>query len=115
LKKVLITGSKSIEDYALLAAAMQNCNFPITEVVCGNAKGIETLGYRWAQCFAKPVKQIPAEWDHRGNGVGIHKLIQYCDAAVIIWDGRSKGTRRVLDHIIQSQKPYYLRLTHSED
>lgn len=113
--KVLIAGSKSVDDYALVADAMKNCGFTITEVVCGNARGIDTLGYRWAQTHGKRIKQIHADWDGDGTSLGDSKLVQYCDAAVIIWDGQSRGTRRLVNAMIKSNKPYYLRLTELED
>jgi hypothetical protein len=113
--KVIITGSKDIEDYKLVADAMQNCNFNVTEVVCGNARGIETLGYRWAQCYGKAVKQIQGDWDQDGNPIGDSKMVSYCDAAVIIWDGKSQGTRKLINQLIKKNKPYYLQLSLEEE
>ncbi|NBO70785.1 DUF2493 domain-containing protein [bacterium] len=114
--KVIIAGSRTIEDYALVAQSMQRCGFEVTEVVCGMATGIDTLGYRWAQCYNKPIKQMPANWNRDGKAAGPirnREMAKYADAAVIIWDGNSAGTRNMIDEMIRAKKPYYLQLTES--
>lgn len=114
--KVIIAGSRNLEDYGLVAQAMQRCGFDVTEVVCGMAAGIDTLGYRWAQCYNKPIKEMPANWNRDGKAAGPirnREMAKYADAAVIIWDGESPGSRNMVDEMIRAKKPYYLQLTES--
>ena len=47
--KVIIAGSRNLDNYLLVAQAMQRCGYEVTEVVSGCATGIDTLGERWAR------------------------------------------------------------------
>ena len=61
--KVIIAGSRNLENYLLVAQAMQRCGYDVTEVVCGCATGVDTLGERWARTNNIPVKEMPANWN----------------------------------------------------
>lgn len=114
--KVIIAGSRNLNDYALLTQAMKRCGFNVTEVVCGMATGIDTLGERWALAHNIPIKEMPANWNRDGKAAGPirnREMAKYADAAVIIWDGKSAGTRNMVDEMIRAKKPYYLQLTES--
>ena len=42
--KVIIAGSRDIIDYQLVVDTIKESNFIITEVVCGEASGVDSLG-----------------------------------------------------------------------
>lgn len=114
--KVIIAGSRNVNDYKLVTEAMNRCNFDVTEVVCGMATGIDRLGETWAIANNKPVKEMPADWSKHGKAAGPirnRQMAEYCDAAVVIWDGVSPGTRNMIDEMIRVKKPYYVQLTRS--
>ena len=46
--KVIIAGSRGVEDYALVEEAVKQSGFDITEVVSGTARGVDLLGEHWA-------------------------------------------------------------------
>ena len=46
--KIVIAGSRSITDYVALRRAIAQSDFSIGEVVCGTARGVDTLGELWA-------------------------------------------------------------------
>jgi hypothetical protein len=114
--KVIIAGSRNLENYLLVAQAMQRCGYDVTEVVCGCAAGVDTLGDRWARTNNVPVKEMPANWNRDGKAAGPirnREMAKYADAAVIVWDGKSAGTRNMIDEMIRHKKPYFLQLTES--
>jgi len=114
--KVIIAGSRNLENYLLVAQAMQRCGFDVTEVVCGCATGVDNLGDRWARTNNIPVKEMPANWNRDGKAAGPirnREMAKYADAAVIVWDGKSAGTRNMIDEMIRHKKPYFLQLTES--
>lgn len=114
--KVIIAGSRNLENYLLVAQAMQRCGYDVTEVVCGCATGVDTLGERWARTNNIPVKEMPANWNRDGKAAGPirnREMAKYADAAVIVWDGKSAGTRNMIDEMIRHKKPYFLQLTES--
>jgi len=46
--KVIIAGSRNINNYDIVLNAISDSNFDITEVVCGMASGVDDLGYKYA-------------------------------------------------------------------
>ena len=46
--KVIIAGSRDITDYSLVCRAISESKFDITEVISGTARGVDTLGEKWA-------------------------------------------------------------------
>lgn len=116
--KVIIAGSRNINDYALVTKAMKQCGFDVTEVICGMATGVDTLGDRWARANNIPVKEMPADWNRHGKRAGVLRNVEmanYADAAVVIWDGVSPGSRHMVNEMIRKNKPYFVQLTESED
>jgi len=114
--KVIIAGSRNIEDYPLVAQAMQRCGFDVTEVVCGMANGIDKLGEQWAIANNISVKEMPANWNRDGKAAGPIRnrdMAKYADAAVIIWDGKSPGSRNMINEMIRHKKPYFVQMTES--
>ncbi len=116
--KVIIAGSRNIDDYKLVAQAMKRCGYTVTEVVCGMATGIDKQGEVWARANNIPVKEMPADWYRHGKAAGPirnREMALYADAAVVIWDGKSRGSRNMINEMIRQGKPYFVQLTESED
>lgn len=112
--KVIIAGTRTIKDYALVVQAITRSGFEITEVVSGCATGIDMLGEQWARANSIPVKEMPADWNRHGNSAGPHRnraMAEYADAAIIIWDGQSRGTRNMIENMIRRKKPYYIGMS----
>ena len=99
--KVIIAGSRDIEDFDLVVQAVEDSGFEITEVVSGKARGIDSLGEKWALENDIPVKEFPAAWrvDGRYNpNAGPERNIQmarYADALIAITYG-SSGTSHMI-------------------
>lgn len=112
--KVIIAGTRSVEDYALIVQAVERSGYDITEVVCGMATGVDRLGEQWAIANGIPVREMPADWHRYGNSAGPYRnraMAEYADAAIIIWDGQSRGTRNMIENMIRRKKPYYIAMT----
>ena len=98
--KVIIAGSREITDFALVKQAVDASTFKITEVVSGTARGVDKLGEHWASLYEIPIKTFPAEWDTFGKPAGFVrnvKMAEYADALIAIWDGKSRGTKHMID------------------
>jgi len=111
--KVIIAGSRTITDYISVGKAITNSKFVITEVVCGCAIGVDRIGEAWAIANGIPVKQMPADWNKYGRQAGIIRNIQmaqYADAAIVIWDGKSPGSKNMIAEIKKADKPYFIDL-----
>lgn len=98
--KTIIAGSRTILDQELINKAAAKCGWTITEVVCGKAAGVDTLGEVWAKAQNVPVKAFPADWHGLGRSAGYHRNAQmadYAEALILVWDGRSPGSRMMYD------------------
>lgn len=100
--KVIIAGSRDIEDYNTLLAAIKECPFKgeMTEVVSGGARGVDRLGEKYAKEHELLLVKFFADWDKHGNRAGFIRNLEmgkYADALIAIWDGESKGTKHMIE------------------
>lgn len=98
--KVIIAGGRDFDSYELLAKTMKEIN-NVTEIVCGKARGADTLGEQWAKENNIPVTYFPALWN-LGRDAGIkrnHQMGDYADYLVAFWDGESRGTKDMIDYM----------------
>src|SRR5690606_10229445 len=80
-------------------------------VIHGNAPGVDLLADAWAVTKGYPVTAYPALWKKYGKRAGVVRsleMVKDCDAAILVWDGESKGTRHTLDMLIMAKKPFVL-------
>jgi len=99
--KVIIAGGRDFDDIEGLYEVMDVLygDIPKVEVVCGMARGADELGAHWAGYAGAPVKKFPADWDKYGKGAGYIRnehMAQYADVLVAFWDGKSKGTKNMI-------------------
>lgn len=112
--KVIIAGTRDIKDYKLVVDTIQKSGYNITEVVSGCATGVDWLGEQWARTNNIPVKEMPADWNRYGKSAGPYRnkaMAEYADAAIVIWDGKSRGTRNMIENMIRRKKPYHIGMT----
>ena len=110
--RVIIAGGRDFADYCLLEETvdylLQNINQPIA-IVCGKARGADTLGEQYAIKRGYPVYYYPAQWDKYGKIAGYlrnREMAQNADALIAFWDKKSKGTK----NMIELAKEYNLKI-----
>ena len=97
--KVIIAGSRTIQDYTLVLNAIKASGYEIDELVSGGARGVDSMGETWAYAHNVPIKQFPAEWDKYGKSAGFRRnevMAKYADALILVWDGQSHGSAHML-------------------
>jgi hypothetical protein len=96
--RTIIAGSR---DYCLTQDDWRALDsMQITEVVCGGARGVDDCGRQWAISRGIPVKMFPADWDAHGRSAGPirnRQMAMYADKLIAFWDGKSRGTRNMID------------------
>jgi hypothetical protein len=110
--KVIIAGSRTINDIELVEKAIKESGFEITEVVSGCCEGVDTQGELWALKNGIPVKQFPADWDRYGRQAGVirnKEMVNYADALVAVHNG-SKGTRHTIDYAKRKGIPVFVSI-----
>lgn len=98
--KTIIAGGRAFKGYNFAYPRLDNHPDPITEIVSGGANGADRLGEEYAKANGIPVKQFPARWDLYGNKAGPLRnaeMAAYADALIAFWDGKSAGTRNMIE------------------
>lgn len=99
--RTIIAGSRDITDYDLVLKAIQYSGFNITSVVCGGAKGVDSLGERYAFENNLKVNYFIPNWDLHGRSAGPRRnaiMAENADALIAIWDGESRGTANMIEN-----------------
>ena len=101
--RVIIAGSRNINDYNIVQEAIQKSGFKISTVVSGGAKGVDKLGEKYALDNNLKIDQYIPDW--RPNGKDVDRSAGYkrniemaknADALIAIWDGESRGTKHMI-------------------
>lgn len=98
--KLIIAGGRDFSDYRCLKESVIGLNINISEIVSGNAKGADALGEQFALENNIPVKSFPADWGKNGRSAGPirnKEMADYADILVAFWDGKSKGTKSMIE------------------
>lgn len=110
--RVIIAGGRDFMDYDLLEKTMDKLLVNVTDqvvVVCGMARGADSLGEKYAMQNGYTIHYYPAEWEKYGKSAGYRRneqMAQNADALVAFWDGKSRGTK----HMIDIAKRYGLKI-----
>lgn len=99
--KVIIAGSRTFNNYQLVEDTMPQID-NVTEVVCGGARGADELGRLWANKHGILITMFPAQWETYGKAAGFirnHEMGDYADYLVAFWDGKSRGTKDMIDYM----------------
>lgn len=114
--KVIVAGSRSILDYEFIRAAIEESGFNISEIVCGEAKGVDLGGRVYGESQGIPVKSFPASWNDiiskpekeigtnkfgkkywkRAGAFRNQQMADYADALIAITTG-SSGTADMIE------------------
>ncbi|MCB1713123.1 MAG: DUF2493 domain-containing protein [Candidatus Riesia sp.] len=120
--KTIIAGGRNItkEQFDTAIGKFPYLHY-ITEVVSGQAYGVDTFGEEWAKYNKIPIKPFPAEWRNfdlpmcvvKTNKFGYqynaaagayrNKLMaEYADQLILIYDGKSTGSSDMLQRAKQN-------------
>ena len=95
--KVAIVGSRSMKIENLDLYLPRN----ISEIVSGGAKGIDICAREYALRNNVVLKEFLPDYKRYGMYAPLKRnleIIKYADIVVSFWDGKSKGTKYVIDN-----------------
>jgi len=98
--RIIIAGSRDITSEKIVWEAIYQSGFFFSEIVSGMARGVDTLALEVAKKLEKPVKKFPANWNKYKKRAGYLRNVEmakYADGLIAIWDGKSKGTKMMID------------------
>lgn len=95
--KVAVVGSRTIT-HITIGEYMPD---DVTEIVSGGAKGIDTLAKEYAKKRNLLYTEFLPDYETFGKYAPLHRnerIINYADEILAFWDGKSKGTKHVIDN-----------------
>jgi hypothetical protein len=119
--RIIIAGGREFADYEYLKEQMdilislEEAGIEI-EVVCGMARGADSLGKRWAEERGHKVIEMPANWELHGRSAGYKRNEQMAIKAkedlnnmlAAFWDGKTRGTSAMIDLAKKYDVPTYI-------
>lgn len=111
--KTIIAGSRCITGGDIVRRAIEAAGFKISEIVSGGARGPDSLAILFAGKYGIKCKIFPAEWTQHGKGAGPirnRQMAEYADALIAIWDGKSRGTKNMIETMEKMGKPVFVMM-----
>ena len=109
----IIVGGRDFNNYELLKQTVNQFISDNSEanpyIVCGRARGADTLGEKFAREYSYKIRYYLADWSTYGKSAGFVRNVEMAenaDALVAFWDGKSSGTK----HMIETARKYGLKV-----
>lgn len=115
--KVIVAGSRGINDQELIIKIVAASGMKITELICGMARGVDlnarevlerqaTQSGNWLS-----VQEHWPDWENEGKAAGYKRnlrMAKEADGLIAIWNGESKGTKHMIDIMRGMNKPCFI-------
>ena len=105
--KVIIAGSRTINNYNLVKEIIKDGIEKLGwndgrrfDIISGGAKGIDNLAEKYAKENKIGLSILEADWWLYGKKAGYIRNVAMANdanALIAIWDGKSKGTKMMID------------------
>lgn len=95
--KVAVIGSRGLSVSDLGRYLPENT----TEIVSGGAKGVDTSAREYALSHGIKLTEFLPEYTRFGRSAPLKRnitIIEYSDIVLAFWDGKSRGTKFVIDN-----------------
>ncbi|MFD0762743.1 DUF2493 domain-containing protein [Lutibacter aestuarii] len=115
MMKLIIAGTRTFNDYKKLCTECDNIlqDQNNIEIVSGAYyRGADKLGEQYAKERGYKIIRFPADWNKYGRAAGPKRnqqMANYADALIAFWDGKSRGTKNMID--LSKQLGLYLKIS----
>ena len=78
------------------------------EIVSGGAKGVDASAREYAQTHGVRLTEFLPDYRRYGKGAPLRRnidIIEHADTVLAFWDGRSRGTKFVIDECVRRGVP----------
>lgn len=109
----IVAGSRSVSSLETVEQALLESRMYPTTIVSGAARGADKLGEQLADKYDIKKTIVAADWDTYGKQAGMIRntqMAKQADSLIAIWDGRSKGTKHMIDTMSKLSKPVYVKI-----
>lgn len=114
--RVIVAGGRDFTDESRLEKVLfefaESVGADVSvSIVSGMARGADKLAYEFCQKHNVHCYEMPADWERDGNRAGFVRNIAMAnvsDVLIAFWDGESKGTKHMIDAMLNRRKPVYV-------
>ena len=95
--KILIAGSRSINDFDLTKYVPEEA----TLIISGGAVGVDTLAEKYADKHRISKLILRPNYKKYAKGAPLirnKEMVDIADMVIVIWDGKSRGTKNTIDY-----------------
>ena len=110
--KVAVIGSRSLRVDGLGKYLPEG----VTEIVSGGARGVDTSAREYALSHGIALTEFLPEYDKYGRGAPLRRnitIIEHADLVLAFWDGKSRGTKFVIDRCKERGIPVKIYIPNS--
>lgn len=112
--KLIIAGGRDFTNTELMVQTLQQLIEEGTlpqkpTLICGMARGADMTAHRLWSHYGMDIIEMPADWDRLGKRAGFARnaeMAAIADFLVAFWDGKSKGTKHMIDQMWKLRKPF---------
>lgn len=104
-----IVGTRTFDDYEFFKKNTEF--FFINEIHTGDARGVDSMARKYAIEKDLPLTIHCADWDFYGKAAGPIRnvtIIESVDMILAFWDGKSVGTKQVINHCSKHNIPFII-------
>ena len=112
--RIGIGGCRFFDDYSFFQNKLDSV---IAKVMCcdniiilsGHCRGTDMMAEKYAKERGYSLELYPAKWSEYGRCAGVirnKEIVNNSDLIVAFWDGKSKGTKNLIENAIALSKPY---------
>ena len=113
IKRIVIAGCRDYNNYDEAKKYIDFCIQNLRKdneliFLSGGCKGADALGERYAKENNFKIDYYPAEWEKYGKSAGPKRNLEMaknCDYVICFWDGKSKGTKTMIEFANQLNRP----------
>lgn len=109
--KILICGSRTINDTAIVSQAIEESGLKPTHIISGGARGADRLAGEYAASNGIEFTEYLADWDRYGKRAGFmsnYIMVGEAEAVIAVWDSKSSGTKHAIDTARSCGKPVFV-------
>ncbi|MBQ9162295.1 MAG: hypothetical protein IJX74_03370 [Clostridia bacterium] len=111
--KIAIIGSRTVTVNNMGDYLPDGCD----EIVSGGAAGIDTCAAEYAVQNGIKLTVFKPEYSKYGRAAPIvrnKQIVDYSDIVIAFWDGKSRGTKSVIDYCEKTGKPCKIVLSEQD-
>lgn len=114
MSTLMVCGCRNYNDRVFVWSRLQEIVEPTEDVVIsGGAAGVDEFAATWCKLHKPSIRfqEYPADWGKHGKAAGPirnQQMVDACHFAIVIWDGKSRGTKDSITRLLKAGKPFAL-------